>query len=74
MAKAYLADGGRLDAMYRALVVDDAAWSDDAGKFKTPDDFVVSAMRACSLEAGDMALALQLQAGLGQPVFQPTWP
>lgn len=74
MAKAYLADGGRLDAMYRALVVDDASWSGDACKFKTPDDFVISAMRACSLDAGDMALALRLQAGLGQPVFQPRSP
>lgn len=75
MARAYLDSGGELPALYRALVQDDAAWSADARKFKSPDDYVVSALRACALERpADLALSLQLQARLGQPVFQPRSP
>lgn len=75
MARAYLASGGMLDALYRALVEDDAAWSSDAVKFKSPDDFIVSALRACRLQDdADLALGVQLQARLGQPLFQPRSP
>ena len=75
MAKAYLANGGELAALYRAMVEDDAAWSPSAGKFKSPEDFIVSALRACQLGAeGDLALSVRLQAQLGQPMFQPRSP
>ena len=75
MARAYLAADGELAAMYRALIDDDAAWSADARKFKTPDDFLLSALRACGLEAeADLAFAAQLQGRLGQPLFQPRSP
>ena len=57
------------------MIDDDAAWADDARKFKTPDDFLLSALRACDLDAdADLALALRLQGQLGQPVFQPRSP
>lgn len=75
MAAAYLRSGGELPALYRAMVSDDAAWSPQARKFRTPDDFVVAAMRA-----GDLALAddprglMRLLDGLGQPVFTPRSP
>ena len=75
MAKAYLASGGELAALYRAMVEDDAAWSPEAGKFKSPEDFIVSALRACQLrEDADLALSVRLQGQLGQPVFQPRSP
>lgn len=75
MAKAYLASDGDLTAWYRAMVDDDAAWSASAGKFKSPDDFIVSSLRACGLdEDADLALGLRLQGRLGQPVFQPRSP
>ncbi len=75
MAAAYLRSGGELSALYRSLIDDDAAWSAGARKFKTPDDFIVSAMRA-----GGIALAreprslIRLLEGLGQPVFTPRSP
>ena len=52
-----------------------SAWSTAARKLKTPDDFMVSALRACALGSGaDLALALRLQGQMGQPVFQPRSP
>lgn len=75
MAKAYLASGGDLAALYRSMIEDDAAWSPSAVKFKSAEDFIVSALRACDLrDDGDLALAVRLQGQLGQPVFQPRSP
>lgn len=75
MARAYLASDGALPAMYAAMINDDAAWLPQARKFKNPDDFLLSALRACDLaQPADVMLALQLQGQLGQPVFQPRSP
>ncbi len=75
MAKAFLDSGGELRALYAALVDDDAAWAQDARKYKTPDDFVVSAMRAggIALERRPQLL-VRLLRELGQPVFTPRSP
>lgn len=75
MARAYLDGGGQLVPLYRAMVEHDAAWSPGARKFKTPDDFLVSAMRACGLDGDrDVAVALDIQDRLGQPLFEPRSP
>ncbi len=75
MARAYLASDGDLPAMYTVMIDDDASWSDAARKFKTPDDFLLSALRACGLDGNaDLGLALRIQEQLGQPVFQPRSP
>lgn len=75
MARTYLDTGGELAAVYRTLIQDDAAWSPSARKFKNPDDFAVSALRATGLDdAASLGLSLQLQAQLGRPVFQPRSP
>lgn len=75
MAQAYLRSGGELLPLYRAMIEDDAAWSAQAIKFKTPDEFVVSAMRAGRVPVGaDARPLLRLLDGLGQPVFTPRSP
>lgn len=75
MAQAYLRDNGDLRALYRALIESEQAWSADARKFKTPNDFVISALRAGELPVADQARALVgLLASLGQPVFTPRSP
>lgn len=75
MASAYLASGGELTTLYHTLIDDDASWTADRRKFKTPDDFTVSAMRACGLDRdGDVAVSLDLLARMGQPLFQPRSP
>jgi len=73
MAQAYLREDGDLRAMYRAMVESDAAWSAQASKFKTPNDFVISALRAGELAVDARALT-GLLARLGQPVFTPRSP
>ncbi len=74
MASAYLRSGGELRALYRAMIDDDAAWSDNARKFKTPDDFVVSALRAGGVAQIETRTLIRLLEGLGQPVFTPRSP
>ncbi len=75
MSAAFLRSGGSLPALYRAMIDDDAAWSSDACKFKTPEDFVVSAMRAGAIGLDRQPRALtRLLQGLGQPTFTPRSP
>lgn len=75
MAQAYLRNDGDLRALYRSLIESDEAWSPNARKFKTPNDFVISALRAGELPVGNDARALiGLLASLGQPVFTPRSP
>jgi uncharacterized protein (DUF1800 family) len=75
MTVAYLRSGGSLPALYRAMIDDDAAWSADARKFKTPEDFVVSAMRAGAMQIERRPLILmRLLQQLGQPTFTPRSP
>lgn len=75
MAQAYLRDDGDLRALYRSLIESEEAWSPAARKFKTPNDFVISALRAGELPVGNEARALiGLLASLGQPVFTPRSP
>lgn len=75
MAKAWVSSGGDLPSVYRAMIEDDTAWQPAARKFKNPDDFFISALRACGLDGeDDVALAVRLQAQLGQPLFQPRSP
>jgi uncharacterized protein (DUF1800 family) len=75
MAKAWLSSDGDLATVYRAMLEDDTAWQPAARKFKNPDDFFVSSLRACGLNGqDDVALVVRLQAQLGQPLFQPRSP
>ncbi|MGH8080557.1 MAG: DUF1800 family protein, partial [Lysobacter sp.] len=75
MAQAYLQHDGDLRALYTALIESPLAWAPDARKFKTPNDFVISALRAGELPVNNDARALiGLLAGLGQPVFTPRSP
>lgn len=75
MAKAYLGNDGELRALYATLVDDDAAWTADARKYKTPDDFLVSAMRAGGFVLDERPRQLvTLLRDLGQPVFTPRSP
>jgi uncharacterized protein (DUF1800 family) len=74
MAAAWTDSGGDLPSVYRALVESPEAWSPSARKFKTPDDFVVSALRAVAADAPRPAALQQLLARMGQPPFTPRSP
>jgi uncharacterized protein (DUF1800 family) len=75
MAAAFLRSDGDLPSLYRAMFDHDAAWSQDARKFKTPEDFVISAMRAGELRLDRQPrILLRLLQSLGQPTFTPRSP
>lgn len=75
MAAAYLRSGGALTALYGAMIDHEASWSADARKFKTPEDFVISTMRAGGLRLDRQPrVLLRLLTSLGQPTFTPRSP
>ena len=75
LAKSYLKHDGDLGAVYRTLIESAEAWQPDARKFKTPEDFVVSAWRTLDTNALPKAKAIYgLLARLGQPPFEPRSP
>jgi uncharacterized protein (DUF1800 family) len=71
MANAYMTHGSSLTAMYRAMLESPAFWTSSAvrAKFKTPFEFVVSAVRAGDVPVENaQPLAGQLQQ-LGMPIY-----
>lgn len=75
MAAAYSRSGGELRRVYAAMIESDLAWSGAARKFKTPDDFLVSALRAGGLDGGARPQSLvALLRQMGQPPFTPRSP
>lgn len=75
MAAAWRASGGDLPSAYRAMIDGEEAWSPQARKFKTPEDFLLSALRATGTAS---LVAPQRQYDLlnrmGQPPFTPRSP
>lgn len=75
MAKSYLEHDTDLAAVYRTLIESPEAWDAGARKFKTPQDFVISSLRAGQIDLGDQPQpALTLLANLGEPMFDPRSP
>ena len=79
----FLASGGDLPAVYRALLDHPAAWAEPRLKARQPIDFIVAALRALGLDGAslmDMPLlrfghaALVPMAAMGQPWQQPRGP
>ncbi len=71
---AFIASEGDLPTLYRALIESREAWSEPLSKYKTPNDYIVSACRGLALpvEAGKGALTpFEL---LGQRNWQPGSP
>lgn len=68
LAEIFRATDGNLRAVTEALIEQPEAWDDPLAKMKTPNDFVVAALRATGFEGqGEMVLgALRM---LGQPPF-----
>ena len=80
LTQVFLQTDGDLRALMRALVMSDA-FSDPANfgaRYKAPDRFVISAVRACGLSAPDPVLMAGAMAGMGMPILLcPTpdgWP
>jgi uncharacterized protein (DUF1800 family) len=75
MAKTYLDHDTDLAAVYRVLIASPEAWESEARKFKTPQDFVISSLRAAQIDLGGRPQAmLALLKNLGEPMFDPRSP
>ncbi|MGN6590551.1 MAG: DUF1800 domain-containing protein [Sphingomicrobium sp.] len=74
LGKAYLASGGDLPTVYRALIDAPEAWVSKPVKFKTPWEWSVSALRAVGSHELDPMMATNVLRQLGQPTWQPGSP
>jgi uncharacterized protein (DUF1800 family) len=74
LAGVFLRSDGDLRALYRALIAQEAAWSQPLRKFKTPNDYVISAWRALDVPIDDARKVPPVFANLGQRVWSPNSP
>ncbi len=68
LAAIYVRTDGQLSAVYRELVASPEAWSPQAAKLKTPEEFVLSGVRVFNLNERDAVGVGQAVVGLGQKI------
>ncbi len=73
VAAAFQRSGGDLPTTYCALIESPEAFAPGPGKFKSPWDWSISAMRAIGLTVADNR-AVGMMHELGQPLWQPGSP
>jgi uncharacterized protein (DUF1800 family) len=74
IAKAFVASDGDLPRIYAALIDSREAWAGEPGKFKTPQDYLLSTWRAVALDVPEGNRALAPLELLGQRQFTPRSP
>jgi uncharacterized protein (DUF1800 family) len=74
LRQSYLASGGDLATVARALIASPEAWDPAARKFKTPYEFLLSAWRASDASAQEMADAAAVFTYMGQKPYSPPSP
>jgi uncharacterized protein (DUF1800 family) len=74
LASAYLDNNGELMPVYEALISAEASWAEPLAKYKTPHDFVISAMRALDHVPEREAQLIGVMTQLGQPPLRPGSP
>lgn len=74
LERAFLASGGDLPTVYRALVEAPETWASAPVRFKTPWDWYVSALRAAGTREATGQATVGLLTQLGQPVWRPGSP
>jgi uncharacterized protein (DUF1800 family) len=74
VAKAFFKTGGDLPQVYAALVQCPEAWDPDARKFKTPEDFVFSTLRALDISPRRPEEVVRSFDLLGQRQYTPGSP
>jgi uncharacterized protein (DUF1800 family) len=65
---------GGLPTVHRALVEAAQPWQQVHGKYKTPEDFIISAYRAFKFVPEDVRTLFRTMEQLGQPTYQPGSP
>jgi uncharacterized protein (DUF1800 family) len=74
VARAFLKSGGDLPHVYTALIEAPEAWDADMRKFKTPEDFVFSTLRAMNVSPRQPEEMLRSFDLLGQRQYTPGSP
>ncbi|HEX3395448.1 MAG TPA: DUF1800 domain-containing protein [Steroidobacteraceae bacterium] len=74
VARAFLKTGGDLPHVYAALIESPEAWDADARKFKTPEDFVFSTLRALNVSPAQPEEVIRTFDLLGQRQYTPGSP
>jgi uncharacterized protein (DUF1800 family) len=74
VAKAFIKTGGDLPSTYAALIQCPEAWDPDARKFKTPEDFVFSTLRALDISPRQPEEVVRSFELLGQRQYTPGSP
>jgi uncharacterized protein (DUF1800 family) len=74
LAKAFLKSGGDLPHVYAALIESPEAWQPEARKFKTPQEFVFSSLRALNVSPQRPEEVVRSFALLGQRQYTPGSP
>jgi uncharacterized protein (DUF1800 family) len=70
----FTSTGGNLSALATALVTSPEAWDPSAAKFKTPDDFLTSSLRAAGAKRLELPALRASIEQLGQPPFRAPSP
>jgi uncharacterized protein (DUF1800 family) len=74
VARAFLKTGGDLPSVYTALIDAPEAWDANARKFKTPEDFVFSTLRALNVSPAQPEEVIRTFDLLGQRQYTPGSP
>ncbi len=74
LAQTFLKTAGDLKAVTTTLVDSDEAWGAPPTKLKTPQEFVLSSLRALDLQPDDPKPLLNALNNLGQPLWRPSGP
>jgi uncharacterized protein (DUF1800 family) len=74
LERVYLESGGNLHAVHTALINLPEAWSPQQQKFKTPNEFLLSALRLVGVTTIKQRELLATYVTLGQPPYRPASP
>ena len=74
LARVFLSSGGDLPSVYAALIELPESWEPEARKFKTPQDFVFSTLRALNVSPSQPEEVIRTFDLLGQRQYTPGSP
>jgi len=74
LTKTFLESDGDLPSLHAALVNSESAWAQTFGKYKTPEDFVISTFRALNHVPDDNRAVFRALEMMGQQTYSPGSP
>ena len=74
LTESYLRSGGELTAVYRTLIESEECWTGMYSKYKTPNDFAISTLRAFKHVPDNSRFIIGALDLMGQTPFRPGSP